>query len=279
MQKLMPALLTRGDTVAIERGLLRIQPASGRAVPEDWLASNRTLLIREIVETTGLEAFEYIGYSTGAYGRPKAEGVTLRFISVKGALSRYSIFNAHLTRQRNTATKKAGSPLPKNHFRVGKGSGFYKFWTSTGLPVRRLSDFHDYMGNLSKILFTGTSKDERIEAATLLPLSISAAEISSAFADSLPTETRQSSDTLPTRASDKGTPQSHESRALQPDSTTCALNHGNTVARGDGHTNSLASAVSAPDEQTCDEWLAEYDNAPRLMGAPSANAGKQTWRH
>ena len=46
----------------------------------------------------------------------------------------YAVFNADLTRQRNTTTAKAGALLPKGQFRIGKRSHFYKFWMGTGLP-------------------------------------------------------------------------------------------------------------------------------------------------
>ncbi|MEH6687773.1 MAG: hypothetical protein V7693_10940 [Halopseudomonas sabulinigri] len=265
MQKLMPILLARGDTVLIDQGVLRIQPASGRAVPEDWLASNRMLLIREILEIIGSEAFEYIEYSTGFYPPHNKGGITLQFISVRGCLPMHSIFNASLTRKRNTATKKAGSALPKNHFRIGKRGGFYKFWMSTGLPIRRLSDLHDYMGKLRPILFGGQHKNGRIASATLAPLSISATEIASAFADTSPTNLRQPSDISPTKAPDKETPDRHISRGLQPDSTACHLNRGNTVIRSYGHTGPSLSSIIQPEDQTITEWLNDYDSAPDLI--------------
>ena len=265
MGKLMPRLLKRGAKVSIDRGILQIWPASNRAVPDDWLAKNRPRLLREILDAIDIEAFEYIEYSTGFYRPHNKGGITLQFISVREGLPMHSIFNASLTRKRNTATKKAGATLPKNHFRIGKRSGFYRFWMSTGLPIRRLSDLHDYMGKLRPILFCGQYKNGRITSATLAPLSISAAEIASAFADTSPTDLRQPSDISPTKSPDKETLEKPISRGLQPDSTACHLNRGNTVIRSYGHTGPSLSSIIHPEDQTITEWLNDYDSAPDLI--------------
>lgn len=275
MSSLLLTLLTRGDSVAIERGRLVIRPASGVAVPEQWLADNRLRLSRELLELVGMDAYEYDGYSTGSYGSSRRGGVTLQFVSAVNGEGAYAIFNADLTRARSVAGKKTGSPLPKGQFRVGKRSAFYKFWLSTGLPVRRLSDFHDYMGKLSGILLTGAMERERIEASTLRPLTISDAEIAALLPDNTPTSARQHPDKAPTRAPDKETQQRQQPQGLQPNTTACVLNRGKTVIRECGYTGDLPALDTQQEDPSVDEWLGDYDATPGLSVSESVSAGHQ----
>jgi len=158
-------LLSRGDTVSIELGQLVIQPASGKPVPPEWVSTNRARICRKVLISLGMDAFEYTDYSTGHYGKTRSAGITLRFVSLVNGESVYAVFNADLTRQRNTAAAKAGALLPRGQFRIGKRSHFYKFWMGTGLPFpRRLSAMHDYMGKLRSVMLTGLLTDDRINA-------------------------------------------------------------------------------------------------------------------
>lgn len=261
LDSVLQKLLRRGDSVAIERGRLVIRPASGLPVPEQWLADNRLRLCREVLELTGLDAFEYVSYDTGHYGKSRAGGVTLHFVSVVTGEVAYTIFNADLTRARSVGGKAAGSPLPKGRFRVGKRSAFYKFWLGTGLPVRRLSDFHDYMGKLGGILFTGSITGERISASSLCPITLRSEEIAALLPDIIPTSARHHPDKAPTRVPDKETRQRQQPQGLQPFSTTCVSNHGNTVIRGDGYTVAAPVPNTSPEDQSVDDWLKEYDQA------------------
>ncbi len=204
MECLAMKLLSRGDMVCIERGQLAIQPASGKPVPPQWIAEHAPDICRAILTAADLDAFEYVGYTTGHYGKHKASGVTLQFVSVITGENVYAIFNADLTRQRTTAGGKAGAPLPKGQFRVGKRSHFYKFWLSTGIPVRRLSDFHDYMGHLSGILCAGNIVGDRIDVGTLRPVSLSEAEIA-VLPDTIPTPSRQARPTKKPSNASNGT--------------------------------------------------------------------------
>lgn len=262
MALLLPKLLERGDTVTIDRGVLKILPASGRPVPDEWITENRQRLCREVLDALGAYALEYVRYETGCYGKSKAGGVTLQFASIRDGLSAYVIFNADLTRSRNVADKKAGSPLPKGHFRVGKRSHFYKFWLASGLAIpRRLAAIHDYMGKLGDILFTGRADGERIDAGTLRPITISAAEIAAAFPDKRRTSARQAPDNSRTITPDKETAQSEKWRGLQPIPTTGLSSYGKTVIREDGYTVSPSPPLPTykpPQEQSVDEWLDAY---------------------
>lgn len=221
--------------------------------------------MREILAALGIEAFEYVSYTTGRYGRNKAAGVTLQLVSVAADINTYTIFNADLTRDRTTKAGVKGTPLPKGHFRIGKRSHFYRFWHSTQLPLpKRLSSLHDYMGNLRGILFTAEKAqghENRLDAGSITPLSISVTEIQKAFLpDNSRTVSGQITDNHQTSMPDKDSPQAPINRGLQKSSTTCSSNHVKAVISTRDNTViiSPASLHKIPEEQTTEEWLADY---------------------
>lgn len=251
--------------MSIERGQLVIQPASGKPVPPEWIAANTTRLCREVLMAVGMDAFEYTDYSTGHYGKTRSAGVTLRFVSVVSGQSAYAVFNADLTRQRNTASAKAGAPLPKGQFRIGKRSHFYKFWMGTGLSFpRRLSAMHDYMGKLRDILLTGALSGDRVDAGSLAPISLSAAQLRSAILpDNYRTTSGQAPDNYRTRVPDKESATAQAPRGLQPNQTTCVANHENKLTRRCEYkapSNTPVPTHRPPQEQTMDEWLDAYSS-------------------
>lgn len=282
-EALLKRLLARGDAVKVEAGRLVIEPASGNPVPPEWLQERELPLIAEVARLAGAEALQYLGYSAGNYDQGKRPGVTLQFRSLVDEKERYAVFNAETKRARHTKSGKRGDPLPPKQFRVRKGSAFYRFWETTGLPYRRLSDFHDYMGKLATLVLTGTlSKGERLEKKTLRPLSITCGDLSQSLKvnlpDKRPTISRQAPDNVPTRAPDKRTPQRQQPWGLQTNQATGEKNHGNTVIRGCGYTGeplppytrkdistqtTRGKKRKIPQEQTIDEWLADYEKNTR----------------
>jgi len=231
MSALLATLVNRGDAVSIAQGRLAIRPASGKSVPEHWLQDHSPILLREILAARSIEAYEYVSYTTGFYGRIKAPGLTLQLVSTITGISAYTIFNADLTRDRTTKAGAKGTPLPKGHFRIGKRSHFYRFWHATQLPLpKRLSSLHDYMGNLRGILLTANKapgQENRLDAGTLVPISISAFEIHQAFQpDNSRTVSGQTTDNCQTNMPDKDAPQAHRNRGLQENSATCSANCG-----------------------------------------------------
>lgn len=177
MPSLLTTMLTRGDQVAILNGRLIITPASGREVPTSWLIHSRQQLLTEIAESTGVHILEYLGYSTGNYGPHKAGGVTLQFANLSTGEESYAIFNVGLKRLRDSKHTRAGTALPARQFTPGKRSAFIKFWLSTKLTMpNRLGKFHQHMGTLKNLLYTGTinTDNNRIEATSLKPANIPA---------------------------------------------------------------------------------------------------------
>lgn len=251
--------------MSIELGQLAIQPASGKPVPPEWISTNRARLCREALMSLGLDAFEYTDYSTGHYGKTRSAGITLRFVSLMNGQSVYAVFNADLTRQRNTAKAKAGAPLPKGQFRIGKRSHFYKFWMGTGLPFpRRLSAIHDYMGKLRNVLLTGSLAGDRVDAGSLVPVSLSAEQFRKAvLPDNSRTRSGQLPDNIRTNVPDKEMATDHEPQGLQTIPTTCASNHENKLIRKDEYKTFPYTPIDTPkppQDQTVDEWLEAYSS-------------------
>lgn len=247
-------LLRRGDAVSIERGQLAIQPASGKPVPAEWMNTNARDICRSVLVAAGIDAYEYVGHRTGHYGKRRAAGLTLIFASVITGEPAYAIFNVDLARKRTTAGGKAGDPLPAGEFRVGERSHFYKFWASMGLQMPdRMQRFHKCMGKLSSFLLTGSVTNERLDVQSIRHVTIAADQARSAILG-------HKEGTI---SGHKETATDHELQGFQPNSTTCAENHGNKVIREYGNKISICSPIHTPkppQEQSVDEWLEAYSS-------------------
>ena len=264
---LLSYLLQRGDTIFIAGGRLVIKPNSGASVPNNWLEEHSPDLIREILSKTNTEAFTYESYSTGQYGSNRYSGVTLQFTSLLSGNEAFAIFNADLKRLKITSKGKKGAPLPKGQFRVGKKSAFYKFWAKTDLNIPpRLSSFHDYMGNLKQLLFSGKYVDrERLDKHSLIPQEVSYSDILKAFnlsvqPDKAQTNSIQHPDKCHTTLPYKESEEAHAPQRIQPNLTTGDLNCGIRL-KGSAVTREKVIPINThkrPDEQTTDEWLADY---------------------
>lgn len=187
--------------------------------------------------------------------------------SCLGAVSApYVIFNADLTRTRNTNHGRAGSALPDGQFRISKKYHFYKFWQATGLPMPKLSSFHDRMGALKSILFSGVFvKGERLRADSIRPINLTCEQIKDAVfnADNSRTICGQQPDNNQTRLPDKELTENQSVPAFQPLSTTGSSNYGvskqgSTEIRGNVTPINVTS--KSPMEQSREEWLAAYDS-------------------
>jgi hypothetical protein len=266
MDTLIRRLLRRKAEVSIELGRLVVRQPNGEKVDQDWLEKYSPALLREILTTLGIEAYEYCSYKTGNYGGPKHAGITLQFTSGIADVSTYTIFNVGLTRTRTTKSGKEGSPLPKGHFIVTKGGAFYKFWKSTALTIpKSLTSFHDYMGNLKGILYTANltegREDGRMVASSIKALSVSSDLMKERF---LPDNPRITSGYAPDNCRitnpDKDSATGHAVRTFQPNSTTCGQHYGKAVIRKSDDTGAHSSAPRSNrvDDQSNDEWEAAY---------------------
>jgi hypothetical protein len=297
MPYLLTSMLAHGDQVAIKKGRLQIVPASGLDLSSDWLKRNWQKLHTEIAEFTGIKLLEYLTYSVGNYGPCKAGGVTLQFASLSTDMDVYTIFNVDLKQARHSKHRRAGSPLPGKQFRVKKNSAFIKFWRSTELTMpNRLGKFHQHMGTLQTLIFTGTvnTDNNRIDAKSLLPANITATQIRAAMLrDYSGTEKGQLRDSKRTNTRDKKSRLSYELRRSQQNFTRGDLCYENKVIRKHGNTGHAPSSLKeplhsigenchscdgegcawcrkidlarkSPKDQTTEEWLEAYVNHEAL---------------
>ena len=232
---LVPMMLNRGDSISIKCGLLVVLPASGLPVSQKWLDDNRINVVTEILQQTGKDGLLYIDYSAGNYCKNVASGVTLQFQYLMTGAKAYAIFNADLTRSRNTKSGKAGDPLPTDQFHLAKGAVFIKFWHKAGVKKPSSStEYYKRMGNLKTLFFTGNlhaTKKDRLVSDSITPLEITLDEILKAYnlSDSSAIIERQLCYNPAIRVSDKKTLQASETLGLQTDSTAGAICYGKTV--------------------------------------------------
>ena len=195
----------------------------------------------------------YESYSTGFYGSHRSGGVTLQFISMGNSTNYYAIFNAELTRIRNSRGHSAGSNLLNGHFRVGRRSGFLSFWRATGLTLPpRLSSFHDYMGNLKSLEFTA----EIVKGTKLSNKTILIAD-QTASPDKVQTSVRQEPYIRHTDSPYKHLDQSQINTALHAEIATCESKYGKSKQVNANISTSTDCSVALG----VDEWLEDYERA------------------
>ena len=106
---------------------------------------------------------KYEGYSTGSYGKSKADGITLQFSCEETGCDYYAIYNVDRSRLRGS---RKGEKLPDGRFSVRKKHAFFGFWHRTcGLdaPSKGLTAFHDCMGKLKAFTFNAETKDGKMD--------------------------------------------------------------------------------------------------------------------
>ena len=260
-------LLARGDVIAIISGKLIITPVSGKPAPESWFKTHANRLLKDILMQAGLDGLVFDSYTTGRFSKLQFSGVSLQFNTVLLDKPAYVIFNANLDRIKTTRKGSKGSALPVGQFRVGKRSGFYAFWKESGLTIPpRLSSFHDYMGNLKSLIFTGSfTKGERLDKQTIQTLSVSHEQILQAFGMTVPpdkSQTRdiQQPDKTHTPWPDKKLLVDHAYQGLQPTPAKGETNYGTRLS---GSTDARANVIplttpKKPQDQSVDEWLVDY---------------------
>lgn len=171
--------LAKGGKISIASGVLMIESPDGSPVANDWVKQHGPEILRDLLKVVGKSAYTFIRYSAGNYH--SYAGVTLHFLKENTYEDAYCIFNANLTYQRNTKGKRKGDPLPKNHFSVGKGSHFHKFWLKTGLALpASTTSYHGRMGCLKGIYFeadTTPGKSNRLVCDSIKPLELSYEQI------------------------------------------------------------------------------------------------------
>jgi len=255
----------------MDNGQVVIHPRSGRDIPPEWLFKHESNLVIEILSLLGRNGFYYQSYTTGNYGKHRSGGVALQFSAIATGEEAYSIFNASLRYQKKTKNHKKGDPLPKGRFNPAKKSNFITFWKDTGIDNPRPSTYHDYMGKLKGIAFTGSYSDpigsdkKRLITETIKPLTISHQELLAATEtqqqpDKQQTTSIQRPDNYPTSSPDKQLPPSLPRQGVEPILTTGVDNYG-TRLKGSAVTRATHTPPKPPQEQSVNEWLAGYGDA------------------
>ena len=283
---LLVRLIERGDAISIKHGQLKIQPASGKATPPNWLSKCGPELVTQILELTAISGYQYQSYSTGEYSVNRAKragGITLIFTNMITHDESYLIFNVNLRRQRSTKHGKKGDPLPKDHFQISKRCSFYRFWVDTGLAIpTRLGAFSGYMGNLSTLIFTGETaldnknKSRFVKGKGIAPLNITHEMIIKKLAyqglamDKPCTVDGQPMHNSWTSSMDKETSPSQVNRGLQPVLSTCAAKYDNKVKDNTiiSYTDTTQNLVPIKAhhllDQSAEEWLQDYNQTVAL---------------
>ncbi len=266
---LLEKLISRGDHIEIIHGRLTITPASGKEVPEQYLADNKDSLTIEIARLLNLQVYTFSSYSTGHYGKHNSAGVTLQFVNITTGEQSHMTFNAELKRARTTPRGKKGSSLPKGQFRITNKYMLYKFWLSTGLKLPpRLSVFHDYMGNLKQLYFMPNVNCQGKVIDKMIPLlNVPYTIICSYLTNILPynnhTTATQEAHKRHTSMPNNKINQSHINKGIKDNLTTC-LNNYELSKQGSAVTsNSLLSSntIKKVHEQSNEEWLNEWEQS------------------
>jgi hypothetical protein len=286
------SLLKRGDSLAVSLGQLFIMPNSGQPVPRDWLATNRTKIMSEIAHQSNQSIFSYSYYQTGIYNSGRSPGVMMKFGDLLTGKEAYAVFNATLKYQRATKSKKAGDSLPDRHFHIRERAAFYSFWMKTGLDIpRRFSEWHKSMSKLQHVYFVAEKRaGNKLANNSIQPLSLSNAVIQQLFGDITATSERQASDNTATSNGDKEwrqglvtsngdkdiaadqisnglTPDpkcvSNEVRVFESawDLSACASNRVLSNQVMTCNVVPLTPNKKAPEEQSIDEWMDDYDSS------------------
>jgi hypothetical protein len=285
-------LLKRGNDLALYNGQLIITPFSGQPVPRAWLATNRTKIMCEIAHQSNQSIFSYSYYQTGIYNSGRSPGVMMKFGDLLTGKEAYAVFNATLKYQRATKLKKAGDSLPDKHFHIRERAAFYSFWMKTGLDIpRRFSEWHKSMSKLQHVYFVAEKRSgDKLANNSIQPLSLSNAVIQQLFGDNTATSERQARDNTATRNCDKEWRQGlvtsngdkdiaadQISNGLTPD-PKCVSNEVRVFESAWDLSASASNRVlsnqvmrcnvvpltpnkKAPEEQSIDEWMDDYDSA------------------
>lgn len=258
-------------------GRLMVTPSSGRPVPRDWLNRHLEQLASDIARQLGGGLYVFESYSTGRFDKGRLKGVQLQLTCALTGESRFLVFNAEIERQRDTKYGHSGAILPGNQFKAGKKSAFADFWQRAGLPApQRKGWYSNLMGKLKGMIFTGAGLvGEKLDKRSLQPLNLAYGELLELFeitkSHSSQAAPEQSPNNPQTDFPNIRLPETHTLQRVQPNLTTGAPNHGNTVFRERG--NKVTS--KPPIEQTIEEWLEDYDRAELSGGTKAFDAGNQ----
>lgn len=276
----------------IARGKLSVTHNLDNRYNEQWHSKHYRNILLEVAGAINEPSFMYEAYSTGNYDNGTKPGARLQFVDISTGEAPYAIFNVSLKRVRKSKRGNAGAALPKGRFIVSSRSMFYKFWLNTGLPLpRSLSEFYKCMGKLKPLLFTGqTNQLNKVINKTLVPIELDHSQLLNLFGGNDAIKLRQISDKEVAINSDNNLRQGeaintcdkqfsekHTAQRLGDD-LCCETKKSSVDNTADRLSECLPkyeirlqeeavkdtpsfSHKKKPEEQTTDEWLADYDEA------------------
>jgi len=250
-------MIDDGGQVEIFRGELLVAPQHDcSGISEKCVAEDPLPLLQSMLKLRGVSGLFYEGFSTGQYGRGRYEGITLQFVDITTRASMYTIFNAGLTRTRNSKSGKKGDRLPGKQFRVGPRSNFVSFWRGAGLEEpKRLAAFHDYMGNLKGIVFTTQALGEgRLQNHEIEPLTLGYKPICQGLTNNSQPTYEQHPDGSHTDYPDNDSSEMHEYLDYQRFLATGGVSYG-LSKQG----SAVIRNIIPVHDQSTEEWLTAYD--------------------
>ena len=191
---------------------------------------------------------KYEGYSTGSYGKSKADGITLQFSCEETGCDYYAIYNVDRSRLRGS---RKGEKLPDGRFSVRKKHAFFGFWhriCGLDAPSKGLTAFHDCMGKLKAFTFKAETKDgKRLIKSTLRKMS----------PDKDPISIRQLSDKAPILSPDKKSDEIQAESDFEKILTTCEINH--IISKHGKTIPSVPIAARNTSDKDINAWSSECD--------------------
>lgn len=278
-------LLKRGDYIAIDAGRLVIVPASGKPIPSDWLANHENNIIKQIIIKTNSNAYKFVSFNTGFYGKHKQAGLNLQYENIRTGELTPITFNTELTRTRDNTHGKKGEKLPDKQFRVSKRHKFYMFWVYLGLALpTRLSLFWKRMGYLKTVLIDlSANGDNNLDKAKPPIVNIPYQTIKHIFiGNKNVTGMEQISYKDGTRVWNKQSLQGQQKQGLQVNSSTGAKKYGNTDTRKCGYKETKEQDIPFDDSHLDVNYLkgtASKEEADRVIAAIKNAQPKNQFKH
>ncbi|MEQ3441644.1 hypothetical protein ABMY47_08550 [Pseudoalteromonas sp. BZP1] len=288
-------LINRGDVISITNGQLSITPKSGKPVPSDWLSTHQNILVEQISNVVLKPIYQFEYFNVGRYSA-RFDGLTMSFIDLKLHKDYFTIFNVSLSR------KKKNGRLPGKLFNPPRRGDLLKFWNSSNLPQpRRPSELYKKINSMKSYLWQAEiSKGNKLDSKTLQLANISYQQIAEAInsgTNGLCQGQSSGIKVAPNQVKVKGQHsradysgadvlESHVDRNLEGYTTTCLNNHGynnlraiNSTGIDKYDTSKQGSTVDGrqpsssthyinkrlrPQDQSHEEWLADFDNATEI---------------
>ncbi|WP_218354718.1 hypothetical protein [Alteromonas lipotrueiana] len=297
MNSPLKTILDRGHTVEVENGKLSVTGDTSRYT-SDWYRRYSKAIIKHWSKLTDLPIYSFIGFTVGNYEYQKAgrsihcPGCRLQLFNVVTGEEVAAIFNVVLKYSKSTKCNSSGAQYKGKRFRVTRNHALYRLWLHLGLPEpRRPSELYKGLGKLNGLFVTAKLKSPgKLDNSSITSLHASSHEIlrlagGREVADKWQGSGKQVASVggntewqgQVAKAGGKHSAVASVTQGVRPN-LKCVSNHASVDVSTDDQSTSLSkyelsnqvmkdkeppsnSVKKAPQEQTNDEWLQDYDNA------------------